>query len=166
MTFDFIVLWLTAWKLAFPSGGRFGLVAMIFEDGLIYFLVAFLSNLIATIFMMLNLNAVMSVIANVPAAVVSTIAASRVVRRLYNYSSEGAVCAQVSALAFGSSNGQRPLAISKTTESVHLEMDAFPGDGRSRPFVEYDDAAKSRGENFDVESQAVTEEFKSHRPSY
>lgn len=56
--------------------------------------------------MILDLNAVMSIIANVPAAIVSTvrlptirpplylilcqIAASRVVRRLYNYSSGGA----------------------------------------------------------------------------
>jgi hypothetical protein len=56
--------------------------------------------------MILNLNAVMSIIANVPAAIVSTvrlptilpspqltpsqIAASRIVRRLHNYSSEGA----------------------------------------------------------------------------
>lgn len=56
--------------------------------------------------MILDLNAVMSIIANVPAAIVSTvwplenclphhltatqIAASRVVRRLHNYSSEGA----------------------------------------------------------------------------
>jgi len=55
--------------------------------------------------MMLDLNAVMSIIANVPAAIVSTVrlltnrppqyltpgqvAASRVVRRLYNYSSDG-----------------------------------------------------------------------------
>jgi len=57
--------------------------------------------------MLLDLNAVMSIIANVPAAIVSTvcyesgrmppwrliprqIAASRIVRRLHNYSSDGA----------------------------------------------------------------------------
>lgn len=56
--------------------------------------------------MIVDLNAVMSIIANVPAAIVSTvrpprieflsispprqIAASRIVRRLHNYSSEGA----------------------------------------------------------------------------
>lgn len=41
MTFDFIVLCLTAWKLAFPSGGRSRLITLIFGDGLIYFLVAY-----------------------------------------------------------------------------------------------------------------------------
>lgn len=41
MAFDFIVLCLTAWKLAFPSGGRSRLVTLIFGDGLIYFLVAY-----------------------------------------------------------------------------------------------------------------------------
>lgn len=40
MAFDFMVLTLTAWKLAFPKGGRSRLVEMIFGDGLVYFLVA------------------------------------------------------------------------------------------------------------------------------
>jgi hypothetical protein len=47
--------------------------------------VSFLANLIATVFMLLNLNAVMSIIFNVPAAVSSTIVASRAVRRLADY---------------------------------------------------------------------------------
>jgi len=46
-------------------------------------------------------------------------------------------------------------------------MDTFPDDARpQQSFMEYDDTAKPQGENFDVESQAVTEEFKSRRPSY
>ena len=40
MAFDFLVLCLTAWKLAYPSGGRSRLITLIFGDGLIYFLVA------------------------------------------------------------------------------------------------------------------------------
>ena len=40
MAFDFVVLCLTAWRLAFPSGGRSKLVTLIFGDGLIYFVVA------------------------------------------------------------------------------------------------------------------------------
>lgn len=65
---------------------------MIFEDGLIFFFIAyadnharskwvianscffrFLSNLLATIFMLLNLNEVMNIIFNIPAAVASTV---------------------------------------------------------------------------------------------
>lgn len=40
--------------------------------------------------MLLDLNAVMSIIANVPAAIASTIVACRAVRRLTNYTTRGA----------------------------------------------------------------------------
>jgi hypothetical protein len=41
MAFDFIVLCLTGFKLAYPgSGGRSRLVQLIFGDGLIYFIIA------------------------------------------------------------------------------------------------------------------------------
>ncbi|KAG6377384.1 hypothetical protein JVT61DRAFT_15180 [Boletus reticuloceps] len=91
MSFDLVVLCLTAYKLAWTrrisgtSGIHGKLVRMVFSDGLVYFILAFLANLLATIFMILNLNAVMSVIFNVPAAIASTVMASRVVRRLYNF---------------------------------------------------------------------------------
>ncbi|KAN0084142.1 hypothetical protein V8E55_007646 [Tylopilus felleus] len=93
MSFDLVVLCLTAYKLAWTprritgaSGIHSKLVRMVFSDGLVYFILAFLANLLATIFMIMNLNPVMSVVFNVPAAIVSTITASRVVRRLYNFS--------------------------------------------------------------------------------
>lgn len=121
MAFDFTVLCLTGWKLAFPANGRSKLIKLIFGDGLIYFAIAyvrcvlrlrlfdhyprFLANLIATIFMLVNLNAVLSIIANVPAAIASTVCANvvlrmyanihfqivacRVVRRLTNFTSQG-----------------------------------------------------------------------------
>lgn len=92
MAFDFTVLCLTGWKLAFPANGRSKLIKLIFGDGLIYFAIAyvrcvlrlrlfnhyprFLANLIATIFMLVNLNAVLSIIANVPAAIASTVCAN------------------------------------------------------------------------------------------
>ncbi|KAG8216910.1 hypothetical protein J3R82DRAFT_7184 [Butyriboletus roseoflavus] len=91
MSFDLIVLCLTAYKLAWsrrisgPSGIHSKLVRMVFSDGLVYFILAFLANLLATIFMIIDLNAVMGVMFNVPAAMASTIVASRVVRRLYNF---------------------------------------------------------------------------------
>ena len=44
MVFDFLVLSLTAWKLAFPRGGRSRLITLIFGDGLIYFLVAYVDR--------------------------------------------------------------------------------------------------------------------------
>jgi len=76
MVFDFIVLCMTGWKLLFPANNRSKLVTLIFGDGLIFFVIAFLSNLLATIFMLLDLNGVMSIIANVPAAIASTVSSS------------------------------------------------------------------------------------------
>ncbi|KIM36079.1 hypothetical protein M413DRAFT_427933 [Hebeloma cylindrosporum] len=92
MCFDFIVLSLNTYKLigitSSPSRnlrGRGRLTHMIFTDGLVFFILAFLSNFVATVFLLLNLNQVMGVIFNVPAAVISTIVACRAVRRLTNF---------------------------------------------------------------------------------
>lgn len=75
MIFDFIVLCLTAVKLAFAAngGGRSRLLTLIFTDGLIYFMIAFIANVIATVFMVLDLNSVMNVIFDIPAAAASTV---------------------------------------------------------------------------------------------
>ncbi|KIY46445.1 hypothetical protein FISHEDRAFT_66463 [Fistulina hepatica ATCC 64428] len=78
MCLDFTVLALMTWKLLGPKLYAQGfplpkLSTLLFRDGLIYFIYAFLSNLVAAVFMMLNLNEVMSVIFNVPAAVGSSV---------------------------------------------------------------------------------------------
>ncbi|KAH7925423.1 hypothetical protein BV22DRAFT_1011188 [Leucogyrophana mollusca] len=168
MAFDFLVLCLTGWKLAFPANGRSKLIKLIFGDGLIYFLIAFLANLLATTFMLLNLNAVMSIIANVPAAIASTIVACRVVRRLTNYTSQGperfATTTQGSTLAFRSNATQSSRRISiKKGESVHVQMDTFSPSEPSIP--EYDVAGNVvKGDEYDPEAQVITDEFK--RPPY
>ncbi|KAJ3572301.1 hypothetical protein NP233_g3183 [Leucocoprinus birnbaumii] len=95
MCFDLLVLLLNTYKLAGVRTGADGLLGksrlakMIFTDGLIYFILAFIANLLATVFMVLNLNQIMSVIFNVPAAVCSTIVACRVVRRLTSFTQAG-----------------------------------------------------------------------------
>jgi len=109
MSFDFVTLILTGVRLI-SGNGHSRLVNLIFNDGLIYFVIAFVScslmlmsrsiwvsflaNLVATVpfawpssiilfltglpqtFMLLNLNAIMSVIANVPAATAATVCCS------------------------------------------------------------------------------------------
>ncbi|TFK46833.1 hypothetical protein OE88DRAFT_1637724 [Heliocybe sulcata] len=176
MCFDFSVLCLTAAKLAYPWTGRSALFKMIFSDGLIYFLVAFLANLIATIFMLLDLNAVMSIIANVPAAIASTIVACRVVRRLTKFTQKGpeffASSGAGSTLAF---RGTRPnpgavsfkKSIGTDSMGVHVQMETFtaqdPQGGES--FMEYDASGKAAKDGaFDPEAQAISDEFK--RPPY
>ncbi|KIJ62162.1 hypothetical protein HYDPIDRAFT_176691 [Hydnomerulius pinastri MD-312] len=168
MIFDFTVLCLTGWKLAFPASGRSKLIKLIFGDGLIYFLIAFLSNMLATIFMLLNLNAVMSIIANVPAAIASTIVACRVVRRLTNFTTgapELFTTTGGSTLAFRSNATASARRISvKKGESVHIQMDALASPSE-RSVAEYDATGKIiRGDELDPEAQVINDEFK--RPPY
>ena len=54
MCFDFLVLCLTAYKLLFPSSGRSKLVKLIFNDGLIFFIVASVFLFIVPRFMLLT----------------------------------------------------------------------------------------------------------------
>ncbi|KIJ62163.1 hypothetical protein HYDPIDRAFT_136711 [Hydnomerulius pinastri MD-312] len=138
MCFDFVVLCLSAYRLAWTprrtgtNGTQSKLVRMIFADGLVYFFIAFLANLIATIFMIMNLNAIMSIIFNVPAAIASTIVASRVVRRLYNYQMGSPEVLRVafnssgqqSGIAFKSPTGSRAVHMRQPT-SIHVEMETF-----------------------------------------
>ncbi|KIK68478.1 hypothetical protein GYMLUDRAFT_237528 [Collybiopsis luxurians FD-317 M1] len=169
MCFDFTVLSLTAWKLVInaPSSkvmGRSKLVVLIFGDGLIYFFIAFLSNLLATTFMILDLNPVMSIIANVPSAIASTTVACRAVRRLALFTSSGPEMfayvlsldpirrshfvspstTQASTLAFRSnskSTVQRPrLNTTLKSEGVHVQMETFesPSTGRTYTDPEFD----------------------------
>ncbi|KAI0654401.1 hypothetical protein C8Q70DRAFT_526634 [Cubamyces menziesii] len=160
MGFDAIVLSLTAWKLGIKSlhtRDRSRIVRLIFDDGLIYFIVALVSNIIATTFMVLNLNPVMSIIANVPSAVASTIVACRAVRRLTNYTTEGAEVfgpifssTQASTLAFSSRNWFSRGAVSmseKKPDGVHVQMDTFqaaPGEvsPSDLTYIRYDAAGR------------------------
>ncbi|KAF8127813.1 hypothetical protein K438DRAFT_917635 [Mycena galopus ATCC 62051] len=176
MSFDFIVLCLTTYKLLFPTGGKSRLVSLIFNDGLIYFVIAFLSNLLGTIFMLLNLNPVMSIVANVPAAIASTVVACRAVRRLTNYISGGAemftgatVTTAGSPLEFRTSQTQgtaRLTVLTRTSESlgVHVQLEAFESPSENS-YLEYDAAGQiTKAETYDPEAQAASDEFK--RPPY
>ncbi|TFL04719.1 hypothetical protein BDV98DRAFT_525028 [Pterulicium gracile] len=174
MAFDFIVMSLTAIKLVTPGSGgnvfsnraRSKLVGLIFHDGLIFFIIAFLANLIATTFMVLNLNAVMSIIANVPAAIASTIVACRVVRRLANFTSQGpevfATTTQGSTLNFRSGM-QTMTRTAKADDSVHVQMDTM--ESPIEPYPVYDAAGNvMKGGELDPEAQVISQEFK--RPPY
>ncbi|KAL4067048.1 hypothetical protein V8B97DRAFT_1004511 [Scleroderma yunnanense] len=166
MAFDFLVLCLAGWKLAYPAGGRSKLLKLIFGDGLIYFVIAFLANLLATIFMLLNLNAVMSIIANVPAAITCTIVACRVVRRLTNFSTHEAFATTggSSTLAFrneATGHSSRHISI-KPGGTLHVKMDAVAVD----TIHEYDAAGRiiKKGDLYDPEVQAIHDDFK--KPPY
>ncbi|KAF9533100.1 hypothetical protein CPB83DRAFT_805930 [Crepidotus variabilis] len=97
---DFIVLFLNIYKLRVGMGpiGSFKpqssnnllksgntLAQMIFHHGLIYFLVALLTDVISLVFLFLNLNLAMTTITIAPAQVLSTVVACRAVRALTNF---------------------------------------------------------------------------------
>ncbi|KDQ58546.1 hypothetical protein JAAARDRAFT_34363 [Jaapia argillacea MUCL 33604] len=171
MVFDLVITGLTAYKLVFNNPiGRSSLMNMIWGDGLIYFVIAFVANVLATTFMLLNLNPIMSVIFNVPAAVASTIVSTRAVRRLTNFTSKGAEVfssGQNSGVNFRTGNtvnrGPTMTAVSmkKSTPGVHVQMETFTmAEGDSD---HYD--ASGRKLQYDPEAQnEIGEEFK--RPSY
>lgn len=135
MCFDLVVLVLTASKLAFQRGQRSQLMKMLFRDGLIYFVIAFLANLLATSFMLLNLNAIMSVIFNVPSAVASTIVACRAVRRLNEWKNAGPEVfssgnqSRSGGFRSGPTMSNRAPGIHyparKMSDGVHVQMETF-----------------------------------------
>lgn len=82
MSFDFIILCTTSIGLLLSSS-RSSLGQLLFRDGIVYFVVTFSANLVPAVLNLLDLNPVMNVITAVPAATVSTIAATRLVVRLH-----------------------------------------------------------------------------------
>ncbi|TFK26089.1 hypothetical protein FA15DRAFT_703075 [Coprinopsis marcescibilis] len=139
MCFDLLILLINTYKLLGLDNGVTArslstnkLSKLIFEDGLIFFFIAFVANLIATVFMLLNLSQIMTVIFNVPAAIFSTIVACRAVRRLTNFSIQGG--AEVFSTGVHSSTpgnrGPRIPALSHpnlsgTKTGVHVQMETF-----------------------------------------
>ncbi|KAK1227929.1 hypothetical protein PQX77_009068 [Marasmius sp. AFHP31] len=64
---------------------RTDLWKLLFQDGLVYFLVTFTANCFPTVFNILNLSTIVNVITTIPPAVVSSIASCRAVMRLMQY---------------------------------------------------------------------------------
>ncbi|OCH85027.1 hypothetical protein OBBRIDRAFT_740612 [Obba rivulosa] len=173
MCFDALIFLLSAWKLSFKrAGGRSQLMKMLFKDGLIYFLVAFGANLIATIFMLLNLNSIMSVIFNVPAAIASTIVASRAVRRLNKFTPNGPeMFATHSGLAFRT--GQNPtvsrnigMPVQKDLSGgVHVQMQTFTvAEEDERSDWTQDGEARKKVSDPELADAEISADFK--RPPY
>ncbi|KAF7351390.1 hypothetical protein MSAN_01570700 [Mycena sanguinolenta] len=166
MVFDLLVFILNAYKLGVKRRSASKLSKMIFKDGLIYFFVAFFFNLIATVFMFLNLNSVMVIIFNVPAAIASTIVATRAVRRLTNFTIQGPEMyapSNSSTGQFRSHSGGRGLTNSSrggarglTHSGVHVQMETFvraEGDSPISPINEVQ--LKSTASDYDVEDKAT-----------
>ncbi|KAI0782933.1 hypothetical protein C8Q75DRAFT_737261 [Abortiporus biennis] len=132
---DLSVLVLTAYKLFTTMRHRDAshLVKILFRDGLIYFVTAFLLNVIVTTFDALDLNPIMSIIFNVPSAVFVTIAATRAVRNLQRYVApvdiygSNRVNASILPLSSQRSPFHKNTIISSRPngDGVHVQMETF-----------------------------------------
>jgi len=157
MSLDFIVLCLTGFKLFYLSVGRSRIVNLIVRDGLMFFIVAFLVNLIAVVFMQLNLNPIMSVIANVPAGTAATIVACRAVRRLVCMTTEGCEMftggTRMTGIAFKTNGSKTVIRTPVAKDGVHVQTNSSD---------KYDVAGNivSTGTVYDAEDQAISGEFK------
>ncbi|KAJ8086373.1 hypothetical protein PM082_005196 [Marasmius tenuissimus] len=85
MGFDFVILVYTTIALTTRHNVRTDLWKLLFQDGLVYFLVTFTANCFPTVFNVLNLSTIINVITTIPPAVVSSIASCRAVMRLMQY---------------------------------------------------------------------------------
>ncbi|KAJ7349874.1 hypothetical protein DFH08DRAFT_1079162 [Mycena albidolilacea] len=162
MGFDLLVFLLNAYKLGINRKGKSKLSKMIFTDGLIFFFIAFLANLAATIFMFLNLNSIMTIIFNVPAAMASTIVATRAVRRLTSFTHQGPEMYAPSGSGTGNfrnHSGNRGLTTSTRggVRGVHVQMETFVReDGPVSPAVEYEvNELELKSQDDDIEVKAA-----------
>ncbi|KAJ7100005.1 hypothetical protein B0H15DRAFT_936765 [Mycena belliarum] len=164
MCFDLVVFLLNAYKLGSKRKSGSRLMKMIFKDGLIFFFIAFLANLIATVFMIMNLNSIMNVIFNVPAAIASTIVATRAVRHLTNFTSKGpemyAPSGSTSASNFRSaSGGPRGITASGrggAQPGVHVQMETFVLQDSTHADPEYGPDLSLKRQSYDAENKAPT----------
>ncbi|KAK0200848.1 hypothetical protein DFS33DRAFT_1355489 [Desarmillaria ectypa] len=128
MGFDFIVMCLMAYKLGFVKRNQYRsqIVQLMFIDGLGYFLTAFLVNLVAVVFSVLNLNSVMSITADAPASTLATIVSCRVVRRLYQFQQKGVdIYSHNTSSAFRPSRQNNVSTSHRTANEVHVQMNTF-----------------------------------------
>ncbi|CAL1708774.1 unnamed protein product [Somion occarium] len=135
MCFDLIVLVLAGWRLAGPNGSQSRIGNLLFRDGLAYFVLALIGNIVVSVFEILNLNPVMNVMFNVPSIMIATIAATRAVRNLQQHVSRGPEV--FSGKQPSSSSGLHfnahpaiSLQHNRRADGVHVQMETFTaGDG-------------------------------------
>ncbi|KAF8665804.1 hypothetical protein AX16_000248 [Volvariella volvacea WC 439] len=124
MGFDFIILMFTAIALLSKHSARTDLWRLLFHDGLVYFLVSFTCNCIPAVLNVLDLNSIMNVIATIPAATITSIAACRAVLRLLEFGSNEVYVHTISAITTSNPARQSvapfPLAKANKRPEVHV----------------------------------------------
>lgn len=119
MGFDFIILIFTAIALLARHSARTDLWKLLFQDGLVYFLVSFSTNCIPAVLNVLNLNTPMNVVATIPAATITSMAACRAVMRLLDFNCNDVYVHSVSAaMAGANTNNSNSAPVPTTRQSL------------------------------------------------
>ncbi|RXW25156.1 hypothetical protein EST38_g681 [Candolleomyces aberdarensis] len=139
MGFDFTILVFTAVALLGRPSVKTGLWRLLFQDGLVYFLISFTMNCIPAVFNILDLNPPMNVIATPPSP-------CRAVMRLLTWSGKDFYVHSASAVASlprrpndPSIPAFKPQRLPLTRPEVHvttehITMAEFPTSGSSSPY--------------------------------
>lgn len=135
--FDFLTTVLATYKLTHGVVRRSQVANLLFKDGLIYFILAFLANIPAVVMLALYLNPILGPMLNVPASVIYVIVACRAVRHLVNFRStnpnflvkENSSLQPISGVGIHP-GGQRaqinlPTLSRNPTGGVHVQTDTF-----------------------------------------
>jgi len=145
MGFDLVILIFSATALLGRHTARTDLWKLLFQDGLVYFLISFSMNCIPAVLNVLNLNTPMNVMATIPAAMITSIAACRAVIRLMEFSASEAYIHDMSHVATGGRSLKQSIIprarrrekcmsrpeVHVTTE--HITMAEFPSPSYSSP---------------------------------
>lgn len=155
MGFDLIILLFTAAALLKKHSARTDLWKLLFQDGLIYFLVSFTMNSVPAVLNILNLNTPMNVVATIPAATVTSVASSRAVIRLLEFSPGEVYVHSIPAVTNSHPTRQSgaPYAIPKSSKytkrpevhvtTEHLTMAEFPPSTPASPYSKNQDRRTS-----------------------
>ncbi|KAG8994081.1 hypothetical protein FRB90_000538 [Tulasnella sp. 427] len=175
MGYDLLVLLVSSIGLI-RTTGRSDLWSLLFQDGIVYFIVAFSANCVATVFLLLDLNPAMNIMATVPAAVASSVVACRGFVRLSTWNSrevylpthaEGAGARPGMSMGGPRGSGtthESPFAktsrlgVTKSlNEGVHISMEAYTTtDNRDLPgSKEYESDVDETGSESEVGNGAV-----------
>jgi len=125
---DLTMMVLVLYKLPLSGSIRSVLRKLFDHPNLLSIFSAFIFNCLATIFIRLNLNAVMASVFIFPSAVFSTINATRCIRRQMNYHSRLEDASRLSTVRFRkeiSTDGQTFDSASTRTGLEHIQMQTF-----------------------------------------
>ncbi|KAG9099768.1 hypothetical protein FRC06_004867 [Ceratobasidium sp. 370] len=136
MAFDLLVLVLSISGLMRAGHGRgSGLWKLLFRDGIAYFTVAFIGNLIAAIFAILHLNPAMDIMFTVPAATFSAIVACRAVMRLSDWTGKDVYVHSSARMSSRQTSSNK--RTNKPGPGVHISMDTYSNNAESNADISF-----------------------------